>query len=70
MMVEGPWESLYEVVASDLPPSIGITDVPQIMMEKAATQTPVPKVALPNRTIALGDHSAMEGHEPRFEQGS
>ena len=22
MMVEGPWESLYEVVASDLPPSM------------------------------------------------
>ncbi len=69
MVVEGPWEPLYEIVASDLPPSIGLTDVPKIMMDRAGAQQPVPKLALPNRTIALGDHSVMHGHETDFEQG-
>ncbi len=69
MVVEGPWEPVYEIVASDLPPSIGLSDVPALMMARAAAQQPVPKVALPMRTIAVGDHGVMHGHEADFEQG-
>lgn len=69
MVVEGPWEPVYEIVASDLPPSIGLSDVPALMMARAAAQQPVPKVALAMRTIAVGDHGVMHGHEADFEQG-
>jgi sulfur oxygenase/reductase len=71
MVVEGPWEPLYEIVASDLPQVIGITDVPYVMSKYFAQQKPVPKVALSSqRTIAVGDHWIMKGHEKAFEQGA
>lgn len=70
MVVEGPWEPLYEVVASDLPPVVGMTDVPHDMGSAFAAQKPVQKVALSSqRSIALGDHWVMNGHEQDFEKG-
>ncbi|MEJ2508590.1 MAG: sulfur oxygenase reductase family protein [Gammaproteobacteria bacterium] len=71
MVVEGPWEPLYEVVRSDMPPVSSMTDVPHDMGGAFAAQQPVPKVALAHqRNIAVGDHWVMHGHENDFEQGA
>ena len=71
MVVEGPWEPLYEIIASDLPPVIAMTDVPVEMSKSFAGQKPIPKVALAaQRIILLGDHWVMDGHEEEFEKGA
>ena len=71
MVVEGPWEPLYEIVASDLPPVIAMSDIPRKMGEKFMKQEPVPEIALAfQRIVVLGDHWIMAGHEADFEQGA
>ncbi|MEJ2061023.1 MAG: sulfur oxygenase reductase family protein [Gammaproteobacteria bacterium] len=71
MVVEGPWEPFYEVVASDLPQLMGMTDVPNELGGSFARQEPVPKVALASqRAVVVGDHWVMHGHEEDFEQGA
>ena len=71
MIVEGPWEPLYEIVAADLPPVIGMSDVPRELGSAFAAQKPVPKVALAaQRCVVLGDHWIMDGHETEFEKGA
>ena len=70
MVIEGPWEVYYEIIKSDLPPIMGITDVPTILGDAFAKQQPVPKVALAEqRAITVGDHWVMKGHEQGFEEG-
>lgn len=70
MVVEGPWEPLYEVVESDLPCLVGMMDVPQQLGQSFAEGGRVPKVALSSaRSVALGDHWVMHGHEAGFEEG-
>lgn len=70
MVVEGPWEPYYEIIAADLPEVISMTDVPNVMGSYFAEQKPVPKVALASqRTVAIGDHWVMKDHEQAFEQG-
>lgn len=71
MLVEGPWEPYYEVIASDLPPIMSMTDVPLTMGNAFAQQKEVPKVALASqRSIVVGDHVIMEGRETQFEAGA
>jgi sulfur oxygenase/reductase len=71
MVVEGPWEPYFEIVASDLPQLMGMTDVPAVLGDAFAAQRPVPKVALAGqRSIVVGDHGIMHGHEQDFEQGA
>lgn len=70
MVVEGPWEPLFEVQKVDLPPLVGMTDVPETMGRSFAEQKPVPKVRLhQKRVIVIGDHGVMEGHEEAFTEG-
>ncbi|HQT29986.1 MAG TPA: sulfur oxygenase reductase family protein [Thiobacillus sp.] len=70
MVVEGPWEVYYEIVQSDMPPLVAMTDVPSLVGESVAAKQPLPKIALAlQRTILLGDHGVMPGHEAAFEQG-
>lgn len=70
MLVEGPWEPLYNIVASDLPGAIAMTDVPQALGNSFAAGEPAPKVALASqRAVVVGDHWIMQGHEEAFEQG-
>lgn len=70
MVVEGPWEPLYEVIGSDLPLLTSMMDVPQVLGAAFAAQQPVPKVALASqRSIVVGDHWIMHGHEDDFESG-
>ena len=49
MVIEGPWEPLYEILQSDLPKVIGITDVPTIMGNRFAQQKSIDKVALASK---------------------
>lgn len=71
MVVEGPWEPFYEVVRSDLPQLASMTDVPAVLGGAFAKQEPVPKVALPaQRSVVVGDHWVMHGHESQFEEGA
>jgi len=71
MVIEGPWEPLYEITDSDLPPVISISDVPKAMGESFSKKEPVPKIALASqRSIVVGDHWVMDGHENEFEKGA
>jgi sulfur oxygenase/reductase len=71
MVVEGPWEPYYEIIRSDLPQLASMTDVPAVLGGAFARQQPVPKVALPaQRSIVVGDHWVMHGHESHFEEGA
>lgn len=71
MVVEGPWEAYFEIIASDLPQLTTMTDVPNVLGASFAEQKPIPKVALVGqRTITVGDHWVMDGHEEDFEKGA
>ncbi|MCP5304748.1 MAG: sulfur oxidation protein [Chromatiaceae bacterium] len=71
MVIEGPWEPYYEIIASDLPQLMSMTDVPTVLGESFAAQQPVPKVALSGqRAVVIGDHWVMHGHEHEFEEGA
>jgi sulfur oxygenase/reductase len=69
MIVEGPWENLYEITSSDLPDNMAMTDVPSRLGSSfMAGQEPV-AVSMPygQRVIADGDHSIIPGKEKEFE---
>lgn len=71
MVVEGPWEPLYEVVDSDLPQLTSMTGIPKAMGEAMAKQEDISKVALAGqRAVVIGDHWVMHGHEEDFEKGA
>jgi sulfur oxygenase/reductase len=71
MVVEGPWEPLYEIIKSDLPQLMSMTDVPTVLGESFSQQEAVPKVALSGqRSVVVGDHWVMHGHEEAFESGA
>ena len=71
MVVEGPWEPLYEIVKSDLPLVMAMTDIPAYVGRAFGGEKPTPKIALASqRAVVLGDHWVMEGHENLFEQGA
>jgi sulfur oxygenase/reductase len=71
MVVEGPWEPYYEIVSSDLPQLMSMTDVPTVLGQSFAAGQPVPKVALPGqRAVVVGDHWVMQGREADFEAGA
>ncbi|WP_336605148.1 sulfur oxygenase/reductase [Sulfoacidibacillus ferrooxidans] len=70
MVVEGPWEDVYEIVAHDMPQNVGMTDVPAVLGASFMAGEEVPPVSLPygQRIIAIGDHSVIQGREEEFEQ--
>jgi sulfur oxygenase/reductase len=71
MVVDGPWEPLYEVVDADLANTTAMTDVPRTMGNAFAAQQPVPPVTLaaPGHVVTLSDHWAMAGREAQLEAG-
>jgi len=71
MVVEGPCEPVYTIVEADMPPLVGLTDVPHVMGAAFAQQKPVPKVRLAmKRLVALGEHFVQEGKEEAFLEGA
>jgi Sulphur oxygenase reductase. len=71
MVMDGPWEPVYEVVAADMPDMVGMTGVPRALGGAFAQQKPVPPVRLPmKRLVAIGEHQVMGGHEEAFVKGA
>lgn len=70
MVVEGPWEPLYEIISHDLPENVAMTDVPASLGAAWMAGQPVPAVSLPygQRIIAASDHTVVPGREHDFEQ--
>ncbi len=71
MVVEGPSEPVYTIVEADMPPLVGMTDVPRVMGTAFAQQEPPPKVRLAmQRLVALGEPHVQEGKEQAFLEGA
>lgn len=71
MVVEGPSEPVYTIVEADMPPLVGMTDVPRVMGAAFAAKEPPPKVRLAmQRLVALGEHHVQEGKEQAFLEGA
>ncbi|HKJ89201.1 MAG TPA: sulfur oxygenase reductase family protein [Gammaproteobacteria bacterium] len=70
MVMDGPWEPVYEIAEVDMPELVGMTGVPQSMGNAFANQEQVPKARLPmKRLIAVGEHYVMPGREEAFLEG-
>jgi len=71
MVVEGPNEPVFKVVASDLPRLMGVTDVPAILGAAFQEKKPVPKVRLSDRRlVTIGEHTLKSGTEEEFIKGA
>jgi sulfur oxygenase/reductase len=71
MVVDGPWEPVYRILEEDMPPLVGMTDVPRVMGDAMAQQQRAPKVRLAmRRLVALGEHSVLDGKEDAFVEGA
>lgn len=70
MVIEGPWEDVYEIVHHDMPTSMSITDVPSQLGAAFMAGQEMPPVVLPygQRVMALGTHSVIPNMEKEFEQ--
>jgi len=69
-VVDGPWEPVYKVAEVDMPPLVGMSDVPAVMGQAMANQEPIPKVRLAfKRFTVLAEHRVREGHEEAFMEG-
>lgn len=69
MVIEGPWEDIYEIVSHNLPENVAMTDVPASLGAAFMASQPVPVVSMPygQRVIAASDHSIIPGREKEFE---
>jgi sulfur oxygenase/reductase len=60
MVVEGPWEPIYEIVAAKMPyPSA-----------KEAAAPPTSRFTAPERVVVVAEHSVKAGKERDFEKGA
>ena len=70
-VVEGPDEPVFTVVDADLPPLLGMTDVPSALGAAFAAQQPVPKVRLAHqRMVVIGEHKVIAAKEQQFLEGA
>ncbi len=69
MIIEGPWENLYEITSADLPDNMAMTDVPSRLGASFMAGATPDAVSLPygQRVIAGSDHSVIPGREQEFE---
>ncbi|MCF8563412.1 sulfur oxygenase reductase family protein [Alicyclobacillus tolerans] len=70
MVVEGPWEDVYEIVHHNMPTAMGITDVPAQLGAAFLAGQEMPPVLLPygQRVMAHGTHAVIPSMEKEFEQ--
>lgn len=69
MVIEGPWEPVYRIIKAKMPPirSMGqITDLGMDIQQKKEFI----RFAMPQRCVAIAEHTVMPGKEKRFEQGA
>jgi sulfur oxygenase/reductase len=70
-VLEGPDEPMFTVVDADMPPLIGMTDVPNVLGAAFAAQQEVPKVRLDHRrVVAIGEHKVRADREEQFLEGA
>lgn len=69
MVIEGPWEPVYRVVAAKIPP---VRSMGQItgLAEDIQKKQPWVRFATPQRCVALAPHTVRAGREAAFEKGA
>lgn len=68
MVIEGPWEPVYRIVAAKMPPlrSMGqIADLAADMQKSAFV-----RFSTPMRYVAIAEHTVKPGREKAFEEGA
>ncbi len=69
MVVEGPWEPVYEVIAGEMPP---VRSMGQIagLAEDIQQQHDFVRFVTPQRCVSTAEHTVLPGHEEAFETGA
>ncbi|MCY0881592.1 MAG: sulfur oxygenase reductase family protein [Firmicutes bacterium] len=69
MVVEGPWEPVYEIIDHKLPQNVAMTDVPSALGKAFISGEDMFAVSQPygKRVIAAGDHSIIPDQTAAFE---
>jgi len=68
MVIEGPWEPVFSVVAAKMPPVRAMGDIVGLAGDMMQQKEFV-RFSTPQRCIAIGEHAVKPGHEEAFEQG-
>ena len=69
MVVEGPWEPVYEVVKGHMPPVRGMGQIADLA-EDFQRKKEFVRFLTPQRTVAFSEHTVLPGHEKAFEKGA
>ncbi|MCY0880500.1 MAG: sulfur oxidation protein, partial [Firmicutes bacterium] len=72
MVMEGPFEPIYEIVDHDLPDNITMTEMAEKLGAAFKAGQDMVPVSQPYgmRIIASGEHRVIPGHEKEFEQAA
>lgn len=68
MVVEGPWEPVYEVVQAEMPPIRSMGQIAKLAEDLQRGEEFV-RFATPQRCVALTEHTVRPGRETHFERG-
>lgn len=68
MVIEGPWEPVYEVVAAKMPPVRSMGSIASLAGD-VMEQKDFVRFVTPQRCVALTEHAAKPGRESAFEKG-
>ena len=68
MVVEGPWEPVFEVVEAKMPPVRSMAQVADLAYDILKTKDFV-RFSMPQRCVALTEHTVAPGREKAFEKG-
>ncbi len=69
MVIEGPWEPVYEVIAARMPPVRSMGQIAELAFDFAKTKEFV-RFVTPMRSVAVAEHTVAAGKEKAFEQGA
>lgn len=69
MVVEGPWEPVYEVVRAKMPPIRSMGGILGLA-EDMQQQKEFIRFATPGRCVAIAEHTVRPGKEEDFEKGA
>jgi sulfur oxygenase/reductase len=69
MVVEGPWEPVYEITAARMPKVRSMGQLPDLARDLHERKDFV-RFVTPARTVAIAEHTVKPGSEAQFEQGA
>lgn len=69
MVVEGPWEPVYEVVKGHMPPIRGMGQIAGLAADLKREEEFV-RFVTPQRCVAFVEHTVLPGREQDFEKGA